>query len=599
MNGDSLLKLSISLHTSPGVYALLLGSGVSRAAGIPTGWEIVLDLIRKVAKLEGEDPEPNPDEWYKKKFRKQPDYAEILERLASSPADRNAILREYFEPTGEEREQGLKTPTGAHKAIATLVKDGYIRIILTTNFDRLLETALAEQGITPDVISTEDALKGAIPYVHSKCVILKLHGDYRDMRIKNTKEEVGHYSEELNKYLDRILDEFGLIVCGWSANYDTALRNAIYRCPSRRFTTFWACKGKPNDDAERLIKQRLAEIVDIESADKFFTEILEKVEALREMERPHPLSTPMAIATVKRYLSEPKHYMRLHDLIVNEAEKLYAELCSSRFDTHDHTAIEKEGFQKRIRQYEALSETLIGMLAALSYFDRGENTRLLTQCIERIAKAPRQDGFTVLLDLRYYPALLLCYASGIAALAANHYGHLASVLLHPKCHYRDEKLPAVKRLNVQNVFTHDIGKLLPEPNAGHAYTPANNHIFDILREPLRPYLPDDKKYKETFDIFEYILGLTYVDLVYKGEIDKKVEYPELRPDIWAPFGCFTWRYLRYGEGLVTPIEAFEKLSLEQGKGWALLKAGFFNGSNERFQLTRTAYYDFWSKIRWY
>ena len=41
---------------------LLLGSGVSRAAGIPTGWEVVIDLIRKVAALENEncDPEDGP-----------------------------------------------------------------------------------------------------------------------------------------------------------------------------------------------------------------------------------------------------------------------------------------------------------------------------------------------------------------------------------------------------------------------------------------------------------------------------------------------------------------------------------------------------------
>lgn len=37
------------MTTSPGTYALLLGSGVSRAAGIPTGWEVTLDLVRKAA----------------------------------------------------------------------------------------------------------------------------------------------------------------------------------------------------------------------------------------------------------------------------------------------------------------------------------------------------------------------------------------------------------------------------------------------------------------------------------------------------------------------------------------------------------------------
>lgn len=51
---DPLLSLAFSVHSNPGVYAVLVGSGLSRAAAIPTGWEIVLDLARKVAVLEGE-----------------------------------------------------------------------------------------------------------------------------------------------------------------------------------------------------------------------------------------------------------------------------------------------------------------------------------------------------------------------------------------------------------------------------------------------------------------------------------------------------------------------------------------------------------------
>jgi hypothetical protein len=40
---DRLLSLSISMAATPGVFALLVGSGVSRRAGIRTGWEITLE----------------------------------------------------------------------------------------------------------------------------------------------------------------------------------------------------------------------------------------------------------------------------------------------------------------------------------------------------------------------------------------------------------------------------------------------------------------------------------------------------------------------------------------------------------------------------
>lgn len=57
------ISLAFSVHSNKGVYALLLGSGISSAAGIPTGGEIVLDLIRKVGALEQADCEPDPIDW--------------------------------------------------------------------------------------------------------------------------------------------------------------------------------------------------------------------------------------------------------------------------------------------------------------------------------------------------------------------------------------------------------------------------------------------------------------------------------------------------------------------------------------------------------
>jgi hypothetical protein len=46
------------------------------------------------------------------------------------PAERQQLLRQYFEPTPEEAEQHLKVPTLAHLAVAELVKGGYVRVIL-------------------------------------------------------------------------------------------------------------------------------------------------------------------------------------------------------------------------------------------------------------------------------------------------------------------------------------------------------------------------------------------------------------------------------------------------------------------------------------
>ena len=143
---DLQTRLAFSIYESPGVYALLLGSGVSRAAQIPTGWENTPDLIRRLAALEGVSSHSDWAAWYREVKGREPDYSEIVRDVGGSPEERRALLHSYIEPTEEERQRGLKTPTTAHDAVARLVRNGYVRLIVTTNFDRPIENALREHA---------------------------------------------------------------------------------------------------------------------------------------------------------------------------------------------------------------------------------------------------------------------------------------------------------------------------------------------------------------------------------------------------------------------------------------------------------------------
>ena len=232
------------MHANPRVYAVLAGSGVSRAAKIPTGWEITLDLVRKLAALHDEKCEPHPEQWFSKRFGNEPDYSDLLKELFGTPSERQQVLRDYIEPSSDEQDEGAKQPTAAHRAIAALAAKGFIRVIVTTNFDRLIEMGLEEAGVTPTVLTTPDEVQGALPLIHTDCCVVKLHGDYRDTRIRNTQTELDSYPPEFDQLLDRVFDEFGLVVCGWSAVWDGALRDALSRATSRRFTTYWTVYGR-------------------------------------------------------------------------------------------------------------------------------------------------------------------------------------------------------------------------------------------------------------------------------------------------------------------------------------------------------------------
>ena len=50
---DNLSSLFLSVYNNKGVYALLLGSGISLEAKIMSGWKVTEDLIKKVAVAQG------------------------------------------------------------------------------------------------------------------------------------------------------------------------------------------------------------------------------------------------------------------------------------------------------------------------------------------------------------------------------------------------------------------------------------------------------------------------------------------------------------------------------------------------------------------
>ena len=134
MSTGAMVSLASSVHAGPGTFALLVGSGISVNAGVPSGWGMTVELIGRLAELRGEDAGDDPVAWYVEQAGGDPDYSDVLTELAPSPMDRRNLLLPHFEPTPQQREEGLKTPTGAHRAIAQLVADGFVRVIVTTNF---------------------------------------------------------------------------------------------------------------------------------------------------------------------------------------------------------------------------------------------------------------------------------------------------------------------------------------------------------------------------------------------------------------------------------------------------------------------------------
>lgn len=571
------LSLAFSMQANPGTYALLLGSGVSRAAGILTGWEITLDLVRKLAALKCVAPDTDPASWFRQTYGNDPNYSALLNELARTPAERAQLLVQYFEPARDETGAGTRRPTKAHHAIARLVAKGYVRVILTTNFDRLIESAIEEVGVRVSDLSTDDAINGALPLVHSPCMIVKLNGDYRDTRIKNTPEELAVYAPAVTDVLRRILDEYGLIACGWSADYDIALRGVIESAVSRRFTTYWTVRGDISDSSRRVIAHRRAVPIPIRDADSFFNELAENVRSLEESSRRHPVGSMVVVERLKRYLVASDERIRLQELVLAEAQRVHDSLADRR-GFGDGVSWSNEEFEKRLKRYEAITETLLRLLVVGCHWGPTEADELWIRAVDRIANPDEQRrADTPWERLANYPLLLATYAAGLGCIASSMKDkHILLRRIVDEITVggsAPEGVPLLRRVSGSYLLDDSARKSVPGVPPGAA--PLSRRLSRVIREATRDILPEDSRFQEVFDRFEYLYALVYID---------KFHFRDTRP--WAPIGFFAWREQRSGRPSIQLTVTNELGAL--GQRWPPIAAGFFQGMPARMQEVKRA-----------
>ena len=578
MSFDPSVTLALSMAAGPGQYALLLGSGVSRSAGIPTGWEVTLNLISKIARATDGEAPANPNEWWCKHRLGAPQYSTLLEELAPCPSERSQLLRDYFEPTDDEREANLKAPAPAHRAIARLVAAGVVRVIITTNFDRLLEQAIQDKGIAPVILSTPDQAAGASPLVHNRCAILKVNGDYQDAHTKNTEAELGSYDPPIDMLLDRILDEYGLVVCGWSAEWDTGLRAAIERAKNRRYTTYWADPREPGAAAADLIDLRQAVRIQIPDADQFFEDLADRVSAVQES-GDDPEAVTVAIAQLKRYLSRRRYRIRYGDFMRGATGDLVRATSDDQFSVSDRTN-QIPAVAARARHYEQLANRVTHLVASAAYLGEESHEAAIDDVVRRLTEAHHdRSRQSALPNVGLYPALLAMYASGIAMIARDKFVSLRSILALSVT-TENGQTPIFDILSPNAVLPPGVAKALCEPQL-RADVSASDVLHGALRQPFIDLIHSDDEYATTFDSFEYLLALV--------ESDWGITSGKGRP---FPVRRFAWRHDAYSPAWLPNLTT---TALERdGTSWPPLLAGMFDGDMTRLRVAK-AKVDDWAK----
>lgn len=413
---DPIVSLSVALAEAPRTCAFLLGSGVSRDAGVPTGWEVMHEAQRQLHLLETDDQESDDaalDEWLHATGRHEMGYSEILELIAPDVAVRREYLAGMFE--------GI-APGAAHERLAGLAADGLASVFVTTNFDRLLEHALQARGIDPVVITCDADLVAAAPREHAGCWVIKPHGDYLQQTIRNTPEELAELEPGMTTQLTEVFDRYGIVVLGYSGS-DPAISQAL-RTRSPRYGLWWVARGDLAAGGAAIVETVTGRVIRRDTAAEFLDDLRRRVATFEQ----HPTGqTPGAVHDSTLRLLREDDRVGLQEHL--RAERNAFEAAVAAFvSAHATTQPTPETVRAGYEDLRPILDRRVASLFVLALHDEqllGEEFQWLARGLGR---RPLQSGYPLWPDIVEWACTWFGYVCGAIATRLERWEALPPIL---------------------------------------------------------------------------------------------------------------------------------------------------------------------------
>ena len=211
-------------------FCFLIGAGASMSSGIPSGADLARKWIREIEEDCGKDDfakwknkvgisEDNVGEFYPQIYEK---------RFGHIPESGYDCIRHYMEG---------KEPSLGYLILANIMVREKHNVVITTNFDNLLEDAIRTYTKEKPFIAGHEALADYVPKRSDRPIILKVHRDLFFHPFSD-REHTGTIQKAWEDILDRFLSDYFLIVLGYGGNdgslmdYFASLNNRkqIYWC---------------------------------------------------------------------------------------------------------------------------------------------------------------------------------------------------------------------------------------------------------------------------------------------------------------------------------------------------------------------------------
>ena len=280
----------------------LLGAGTSNAAGLPTAHDLVVEFKRMLY-VSQSGQSVRPGDLAEPAIRNRIEaHVESLRLPKIGDPDEYAAFFEAAFPDETDRAQfidghlsGAK-PSYGHMALASLMSADLCRIVWTTNFDTLIADACAATFETTGKLTTAtlDAPELARHAISGERwpLEVKLHGDFRSHRLKNTGDELRKQDHELRRMLVDCAARFGLVVAGYSGRDESvmsALEDGLAKANPFPAGLFWLQRdgNRPAARVAELLDRAVeanvdAALVDIQNFDEAMRGLVNLCEEIDE-----------------------------------------------------------------------------------------------------------------------------------------------------------------------------------------------------------------------------------------------------------------------------------------------------------------------------
>ena len=274
----------------------LLGAGASATSNIPTASDMIWEFKQRLYVSQRRATAQSVSDLSNPAIRSllQGHISSIGNMPPPGDAEEYAALFEAVYPAESDRRMYVDSkiagarPSYGHMSLATLMKAGLARLAWTTNFDPLIADACAKvYGATGHLTSVSlDAPELAREALQDERwpIEIKMHGDFRSRRLKNTTDELREQDRRLRKIFVDCCSRFGLVVVGYSGR-DTSVMDALEEALSHDhafpFGIFWLHRGDgaPLPRVESFLKLAVqskveAALVRIESFDEAMRDLV-------------------------------------------------------------------------------------------------------------------------------------------------------------------------------------------------------------------------------------------------------------------------------------------------------------------------------------